>query len=856
MSANPQQMAQYTNWAPIKPLTELKRGGRKPDSRIAKALQELFTDKHRRDKLVFREMANVGQLVNLFLDGHQFLVASPYDGSWAVLPVRNSDQRCFNVLSNIKQNLLTKWEGSSPDIIIRAGRNLNQAQSAAKSADAINNFYERRFYDHWFTQQEGLMGMTFGTYIDRYRFDDSKLSLTLMSDIFEQKDVSLGDGYGQCGKCGFGGNPAQFAQGVCPECRSDEVRVERPESESLFSVSGQREDKHGDLTCELLPLPACRWDLAVRPEDSSWFMYRRRIPKGAVTRVLGNVLLPDGNTEHDNGLEVLGALHRQGAPIGGRSATGQRDDHDDKDRDSVVFDELWLSPDDYAHINLMGGEETVEGAEIPKGKLTDHFPDGLCAVGLNGLSTVLAIYPERHRNHLVSGTWFTRSQSGAGRGLADAVEIQKISNTMNNQAMTYMTSTYTPAIGYDNAIWTGNKAKYIGTPKTNIPFDLTKLPEGRSLKDAIYQFQPTAMPSQFFNFAQNFLGVIMQKVSMVTDFNNGEPGITGRNDTATAAEIDQGNADAINQPIFLIKADARRRGAEITINLFRQHFPMKRYFDLGGKFGRQQGIELSAADVQADLIFDVARNSEMPKGPYTRQKNLMSFFSVLGGAEGYVMLRTADPKLASEIEQVFDVDVETDDFDSVNELCLRRLGQMTEALETGVGDPAALISAIMPPISTVELELKEKAQWFARWLSTDDGQDSPMPLRAAAEMLAQGQFQGAITQQSQIAVGDGTVAAAQMAPAALGQAQLEAQAQQPESTEPDPTAMLQMEQELAQQKHESAESAADREHEMKVIEAEGRRDKEVAKVDATEKIRIEKAKPKPKPATKPAAKKK
>jgi len=70
-----------------------------------------------------------------------------------------------------------------------------------------------------------------------------------------------------------------------------------------------------------------------------------------------------------------------------------------------------------------------------------------------------------------------------------------------------------------------------------------------------------------------------------------------------------GNADAINQPIFMIKADARKRGAKITINLFRQHFPMKRYFDLGGKFGKQQGVELSGADLQADLVFEVAKNS-------------------------------------------------------------------------------------------------------------------------------------------------------------------------------------------------------------------------------------------------------
>src|ERR1041385_6237437 len=113
-------------------------------------------------------------------------------------------------MTNIKTNLLGKWENSSPDILIRPGRNLDTCVSAAKAADAINNYYERQFYNHWFTQQEGLMGMTFGTYIDRYRYDESKVSMSVIQDIFEQKDVSFGEGSGFCGACGYGGTAQEF----------------------------------------------------------------------------------------------------------------------------------------------------------------------------------------------------------------------------------------------------------------------------------------------------------------------------------------------------------------------------------------------------------------------------------------------------------------------------------------------------------------------------------------------------------------------------------------------------------------------------------------------------------------------
>jgi hypothetical protein len=886
LQQSPAQQPPSANFAPTKPLLELKAGARHPDSYIAKALAERFKHFHRRDRDTFREITNVGQLISLFFNGKQYPARNPIDGSWGVLPITgggDSSRRALNVMNNLKQNLLTKWENSSPDIIIRPGRNLDTCASAAKSADAINNFYERQFYNHWFSQQEGLMGMTFGTYIDRYRQDDSKISMSVLQDVFEMKPVTMGEGAGMCGDCEYGGTASEFqgglggdgaiAQPKCPNCLSTAVTVTPPASDNIRSMSGQRSQQVGDLVCELLPMPACRWDLARRPEDSSWFIYRQRISKGSVTRVLGNVLLPQGEGDSDHGLDVLRALQHAGQALGGSSNYGnqrQGDDNGDIKGSETTFDEMWLAPDDYADINLIGDEKTVSGESIPKGKLTDYFPDGLCAVGLNGMAVVLALYAEKHSDHIVSGTWFTQAQTGSGRGLADSVEVQRQFNTMNNQARTYMSATYTPAIGYDNAIWTGSKMKYLGDPHTNIPFDLTKLPEGRKLSDSIYQFQPTAMPGQFFNYAQNFLNVMFQKTSMVSDFSNGEPGITAQNTTATAAEIDQGNADSINQPIFLIKADARRRGAEITIKLFRQHFPMKRYFDLGGRYGQVQGVELSSADLQSDLVVDVVPNSEMPKGPFTQRKNLSTLFQITGGGLGYSQLKQADPKLASNLTQVFDVDIDSDVADDIAELCRKRLNQMTQASKVGVTDPKILLQAIDPPIDDAEPSLDQKAKWFSEALDWDELQDAPMPLRQACSLLAKSLFQGSVQQQAQMAAGAGIVQTAAAAPGALGQQALEANQQQegeqPPQIDPNAAMGIQADQQAQQadaetqaqqtqadamesdaaRQHEASESAKQRDHELKVKA-------EDAKLKAKEhanKVTLARMKPKPKPAAK------
>ncbi len=858
MATPQQQLRPVQNMAPIRPLVELERGGKAPETYLSKAIQKKFTHFRNLNKDIKREIDNVGQLISLFINGKQFPVMNPYDGSWGVLPVRaNSDssRRALNVMRDIVQGLLGKWEQSSPDVLVRPGRNLDKCALAAKSADAILDYYERQFYNPWFSQQEALMGMTFGTYIDRYRFDENKVSMSVIQDIFGVKNTTFGQGSAVCAECNAHGSYHDFAhsseelgeiggqgplaQPKCPECGSTAIIADKPAQDDLMSVTGQEKKQIGDLVCELLPVPSCHWDLAKRPEDSSHLIYRQNITRGAIQRIMGNVLIPKGETDSDHGLETLRALQKEGQALSGYSNYGNRRSKESEPRDDdQTFDEMWLSPDDYADINLIGDEKTVSGDPIPKGKLTDVFPDGLCAVGLNGMAVVLALYPEKHKNHVVSGTWFAQAQTGSGRGLADSVEIQKQFNSLNNQALAYMSSTYTPAVGYDNAIWAGSKIKYLGTPRTNIPFDLTKLPDNRKLSDSIYQFSPQSIPSQFFNYAQNFLTVMFQKTSGKSDYEQGLPGITASNTTATAAQIDQGNADAINQPIFKIKADARRRAAEITLNLFRQHFSMKRYFDLGGKYGKVQGMELSSADLDADLVFEVAPHSEMPKGPFTRIQNLNSVAQGFGGYPILLQALAAQPKEVNMILQTYDVDLDFENFDEVGDLCRKRLNQMKEAAKVGVSDPSVLIEAIQPPIDPAEPNLAQKAKWFSDALDWDELQEAQMPLRTAVSMLAKGQFHGAIEQQTEQAFSQGIVGAAGAAPAAIGQQMLEAQGQQGQQEQPpppvDPNTVI-----------DAANDHDAREHEMSMENTTHAHTLEQAKVQADHKIRTEKAKPKP-----------
>ena len=766
--ATPQANLANLNRAPLAPLLKLRDGTTKsPQHPIQKAIQERFSHFHRQDSATWDEMFRVAQMTALYCQGDQIPRLGPFTGTWGTVPLNragNSTKRAINLLRIFVSSLLTKWGQSTPDIIVRPGRNLDQCVSAAKAGKAIVDYYERQFYDPWFSEQECLLAQQCGTYINRIRYDDTKESMSVMADIFEQKQVSIGQGFAVCGECGEGGAVGS----ECPKCGRPMNEIVPQSQGMLPSVTGQQKHTLGDLVCEQLPFYGCRWDLNKRAENSSWFIYRRRVPLGSITKVLGNVKIPDGvQTERDIGLDIIQSLAYSGQPVSGRG-WGQNY-REDLYKDKVTFDEMWLSPDDYADVMIKDSEQTVSGEPLPGGKLIDIFPDGLVAVGLNGMSVLLDLRAEKHKDHIVSGVWHMKSMSGAGQGITDATEVQKRFNTFDNQTIAYWSSLGTPAVLYNSAIGLADKAQYLGKPLTNIPIDMRTLPETAKLSDMIHQFQPGSVPAQMVQYTQEFLFKAFQFTTLATDFASGAPGITEQNTTATAANIDQSNADAINQPIFQVKGQVRKRGAEIVIEQFRKHFPLPRYFALSGRYGQQQGIELSSADIKADLIFEVAKNSELPKGPYQLKQNLMGVMEVFGGVQGLLQAKQAAPRETNEILQAWDVDLETDSFDDVAELCRKRLDQMKKGVEMGAQSPVDIIQFVQPPISAVEPNQAQKGKWFAEWLDTDEGQESPMPLRATAELIAQGQVTAEMMQQAQLALGAGAVEAAGQAVPGMAQ---------------------------------------------------------------------------------------
>lgn len=773
------------NFAPLAPLLAQVRGD---DLKPANTLQQAFQAKYKWhksiEKRVWDEMYLTGYEIANFIEGRQFIRPNPWaPGTYLAYVPRTQNEankRSLNLMRFYASNAMWKWQLSNPDIVAVAGVDTEQARESAKAADLIIEHYEREFFKPQLTIKEALHALCWGTYIWRIRYDDSKKSVTAEVPIYGDQQVSLGEGYGQCADCGVQGTaqdfpPDETGQPTCPECGGP-AQVQQV-NDTLPGVIGTQQIELGEITAELLPFPECRWDINKRAEESSWFIHERRAAAVAIRRLLGNVKFPAFD-DQNFGLTIVERLAYAGQSGGGQARADYKQPkiHEEP----VVVVEYSLGPDDIADIVLASPEETVGGQTIPAGPLLNTFPHGLTVQGINGLNVITGVFAEHHSEYIAQGVWHSRTTAGVGQGFNDLVEVQKRFNSDDSQVHTFLRAVGTPGMLFrQEAIGDQDRMDYIGDPKINIAVNSQNLPEGMRLEDIVRPaWQPQSVPGQLFNYTYERLNDFAQLTSHITDFSGGLPNVNNR--TATGAQISQANSNALFTPPLQIKGEVRQRIAELVLDLFRKHFPTDRYFPLKGKYGRQQGRYLSAANVGVDIRLEVTKDSELPRNSFTKREDFMTMFTMLGGAQGLLALEQQSPELALEVQRNFNIQLGTDTYDHVASLCQQRIQQMSDVSqlagpmlgmlpsapqpqpaappangEGGPQPPAAggmaapmlpsgpevLIMAIQPPIALEEPDHDKKAKYLSEWLDTDEGQQADPTLRQAVILLIQTHFQ-------------------------------------------------------------------------------------------------------------------
>lgn len=719
------------NFAPIKPLRDLKdkliSDKEITDHQIAKQLRQKYDELIKKDAQSWREMICAGEIISLFIQGEQILRINTFNGMPKIeRPDRHDPQhiKSINKMQFYATTWQDKWRSSKPDILVSPLSNTDQAIAQARKANAVVDYLESQFFKTKFDLQEGLNAQVWGWYGRRVRPDFAAKSFHTFKEIWGEKEVAIGKAYGKCEKCGYKGEEKKEHKignksfNLCPKCGDLEYEYEPPISQLMPYKKGKEKVFLPDIICEPLLFPSVRFDVSKFAEDSSWFINERKIEQSALRRIIGNIRFPEGESGNEFGLDVVESLTQRGAAMSGVSDVG----HEKSEK--IVLTEMYLSADDLYDIQIGSEEKTVEGETLKKGsRLSSLFPNGCLVIGINGMALILGIYAECHKDSITSGVYHMKPMSGTGRGVGDAVEVNKQFNRRYSQIDSFMAHRATPAmLTAENSIEPRYK-RMLGKPGAVIPIKLQNFPEVKDLNQLLRPLQGESVPGDLIHVTFDRLEQMMQTAYHITNFGGASPqGV--KNDTATYAQINDANSDAIFSPTLTVKAD-------VTVETVRKGFykwvkftPEARFIPYKSKNKTNSvGVEIKGSDVDGEYQWSYVPGSEAPKNKYTETQKRVGFFSMFaGGMSEYFMMKQQFPKQLAEIERDFDVNFETDNYDSIGEACRLRLDRALKALGKQKNpDYQQILFDLEPSMLITEPNLKEQSMWFQTLLLTEEG---------------------------------------------------------------------------------------------------------------------------------------
>lgn len=821
------------NWALADPILKLRDGQKQTNSKLNDAVQKLYRAKRKEHETTKNQLDGMGQLIALYSRGEFNLQRNPRSFGYYVRPLAQNENRQQppNLIRVYRHFCVSKIMATNPNVRISAGDDDPRSIASAQLARPMVDYWESQFYTARFNWRLALHKLNNGTSITRVRWNPFAQGPSAnKQEIGEQE---YGDeGFGECLDCPHQGPATEFQNpeltygAQCPSCGSNAVDVTAPQKQILSKITQGEPMNMGAPEISLVPMAACDWDLAKDPEESSWMIIRHRLKIGDIKMLLGDAILPDTESSEDRGLEMLHNLAYAG--IGGDSANDNR-----KYDKSPTGAEFWASPEDYAHIEIEGGR-TVDGHELPAGRMSNIFKNPVCFVGLNDMSLQIGIFGERHKEQIVSGQWQVEADSGAGWGINDLTHTQKRLNRWDGHVDQGLAATATPTVMIDKRYLDDDQSGYLFKPGQTIKLNLTQLPPGAKLSDAMHVAQPGNVNAQYLAQGKH-LTDMLQLQAFALEFSDQIAGLDSK--TATGSQIVSHLAGSLYGPVSEVIGGERVRIAEMIVELNRKHDPVGRYYP---KASGVRGKVVSGKDIQGKLVYELMEDSQVPVTPFTKRSDQIAFVQGMGGLDAIGMAMQTMPKVVREMAKVANVKLEQEDSDVVSSLCLDRYQQMEDNFKAGVTDPQELVNSIKPPPSAKEPKHKEKREWWSDFLDQREGLEAPLPLRQACEQMYDLHLQLESQKDNPEAMAKGWTqglgAAAAQAPAALGAQAL--QQMQPQPGQPDPAQEQAHEAQQQDQQHqvELQQQQNDHEHEAALKSMEINAENQRTQVDAVKTI--------------------
>jgi hypothetical protein len=743
-------------------LKKASSGAKPEEVKLPEYLKGRFASLSKEREDVWREIYSTAHLIALFCRGKQQVRRARYSAGWRpygdLKDTATDDIRSINLTRFYMDNIVVKWVQSSADLVVKAARDTDQATMAARAGDIVIEHYENALYSAAFKQREARLALITGTYVRRFYYvsdGTTKARRPVFEPITLQGSQSL-----YCTDCGAMEQGEAAGAEACPSCGSQAIIKDQAPPTEVQSLTKMEEYASGRICCDSVPLWNLRYDLSESPEESPYLIYSRRVRRDVVLGQLAGKMKVDAGKSQDPGLDAVSALAYAGPAVGGKNLTGAGliNRADEEDAQFVDLVEMWLEPEMYGHIVLKQPVQTITGQTIPAGPLIDSFPKGLCVMGMDQMGTILYLFDECKKDHWVSQQYYLDVVTGAGDGLVDIIEIQRQFNIGNSQIFTQIRAQATPAVLFDKDLISGDKAAYLGNPKQNIPVDLTRLPEQRTLQQAVHQLPPGSLPGHVIEYVHQFLNNMFQLTAHTTDFSGGLPGVD--NKTATGAKVGQSLAQSLHAPQLQLLAEMNQRSAIIVLKLFKEYCKDEHYLKLSGKSGADEGIWLKASQIETDVTIEVVPESWLPQNSFERQERLKSFIQFFGNVEGLQSAMQVSPHLVGELAKLCDVELDMgSDWDAAMRLGRSRIEKlkqglpMVETMATNMppgviqgitdmgGDPAVLFANMLLNQLDPKPDIREDghasaAAYYCSWLTTDEGLKATPILREAIKALA------------------------------------------------------------------------------------------------------------------------
>lgn len=843
------------NIAPAKPLHDFLQNRKlnKTPTKFEESIRQWITARMSHERAAWDEMISMAQLVALFRKGNQLLQRRRYGPGYYVRPIQQDDtairQTAMNLMSFHAQVCESKIMAANPTVNMRAGDDTPEAIAAAQACRPVVDYYESEWYTAKFSRREAIRFLTDGIVIHQVRWNPFLGGYQVAGREVTKRDIVIDEGGGECLDCSFEGPAEAFEGEMCPECQSPTVEVRQPIKQQMSQIGMGQSRPVGEPEIITSPFASWRWDLSKDLECSSWAIKRQYIGIGAVRLLIGDTNVPTSQSGDQYGLDVLRALTYSGQAYQGQSyTTNYRAENKDN---QPVLTECWLSPENQAEIEF-DAYETVDGQQVPRGRLSDVCKGQFCCVvALNDGALVAGAYVgESHQDEVVTAQWFMDAESGGGRGMEDTAAVQRRFNAVDGHVYQGLANTATPSVFTDMRLIREDQGRYLFTPGQNVDIDLSLLPPGLGLKDAIFIGSPGAVSQQYIQYGYSHLMQMAQISSLITEVSIGNTGslLGVDNRTATGAQITSALANSLYGPMLMSKGQSRVEIAKKIVCLVSKHSVGGRYYP--GK-GAAKGRMVDSEQVKGRVIFDLVPNSQLPVTPFSQQTDVRVLIESFQGVASLVELKGADPGMFRQLTKPFNVPLDIETEDDVSNICLGRLEQMKSNLMAGVNDPQMLVDMIRPTVRQTEPKHKEKATWWSNWLDLQSAQEAPEELRQAAEnmfWLHQNLMtQAAIPQ----AMNQGMVSAAQMAPAAMGQAAL--QPQEEAAPEKDDTAKIEADVAMDQAKHETDLQLKQMESQTQLAQTQLQGEYQLENTRLAGKNQIAAAKAKPKPVVRKSA---